>query len=173
MSFRNDSQNQDTGTHSESAVQRWLPLALILVLAAGAAVFLLRPGGKSVDVPRAELSQTNSPSAAREEPKAKPDFEKFKGRWVRTDGDYVVEVRSIDQDGKMDAGYFNPQPIKVAKAEASQDGAATKIFIELRDVNYPGCTYNLKYDAQNDALYGVYYQAAMEQDFDVVFVRMK
>jgi hypothetical protein len=154
-------------------MQRWLPLGLILALAAGAAVLLLRPGSKPVDTPKIEPSQANPAQASPSEAQAKPDFEKFKGRWVRTDGDYTVEVRSIDNDGKMDAGYFNPQPIKVAKAEVSQDGATTKVFIELRDVNYPGCTYNLKYDAQNDALYGVYYQAAMEQNFDVIFVRTK
>ena len=37
----------------------------------------------------------------------------------------------------MAAGYFNPKSIHVAQAEASREGNAVKVFIELRDVNYP------------------------------------
>lgn|GEM_PF-6342117 len=48
--------------------------------------------------------------------------------------------------------------IHVGKAEASRDSDATKVFIELRDVNYPGSTYTLDYEPANDQLKGVYYQ---------------
>lgn len=73
----------------------------------------------------------------------------------------------------MDATYSNPQPIRVSKAEASQEGAATKVFVELRDVNYPGSTYTLAYDAAGDKLAGIYFQAALQQKFEVVFERVK
>jgi hypothetical protein len=56
---------------------------------------------------------------------------------------------------------------------ASRDGAAVEVFIELRDANYPGSTYNLTYDPQSDQLQGIYYQAALQQQFEVFFVRMK
>jgi hypothetical protein len=102
-----------------------------------------------------------------------PAFEKLKGRWQRPDGGYVVDIRGVEPGGKMDAAYFNPGPIHVAKAEASQAGAVTKLFIELRDVNYPGSTYTLAYDAASDRLTGIYYQAALQQQFEVFFVRMK
>jgi len=46
-------------------------------------------------------------------------------------------------------------------------------FVELRDVNYPGSTYTLVYQAENDRLYGIYYQAALGQMFEVEFVRAK
>ena len=75
--------------------------------------------------------------------------------------------------GKMDAGYFNPRPINVSRAEASQEGTMIKVFIELRDANYPGSTYTLTYDPVRDELKGVYFQAALQQSFDVVFVRLK
>ena len=68
---------------------------------------------------------------------------------------------------------FNPRPIKVSQAEAAQEGATTKVFLELRDVQYPGSTYTLRYDPASDQLKGVYYQAALQQSFNVVFVRMK
>lgn len=73
----------------------------------------------------------------------------------------------------MDAGYFNPKPIHVAKAEASQDGVAMKVFIELRDVNYPGSTYTLTYNPENDQLSGIYFQALQQQSFEVFFTRMQ
>ena len=48
-----------------------------------------------------------------------------------------------------------------------------KVFIELRDVNYPGSTYTLTYDPASDQLKGVYYQAVEKQRFPVAYVRMK
>ena len=63
--------------------------------------------------------------------------------------------------------------INVSKAEASQDNGAIKVFIELRDANYPGSTYNLTYDPGTDQLQGIYFQAALQQQFEVFFVRVK
>ena len=73
----------------------------------------------------------------------------------------------------MAAAYFNPRPINVSQAEATLDGTTIKVFIELRDVNYPGATYHLAYDPRSDQLRGVYFQPALQQKFDVFFVRMK
>jgi hypothetical protein len=84
------------------------------------------------------------------------DFQKLKGRWQRPDGGYVLEVKSIAPDGSMDAGYFNPRSIHVARAEASRDGVEMKIFIELREVNYPGSTYTPSYELASDQLKGIY-----------------
>ena len=103
----------------------------------------------------------------------KPAFEKLTGRWQRPDGGYVIEIRSVEPDGRMNAAYFNPRPINVAKAEASQHGGTVNVFIELRDTNYPGSTYNLTYDPADDCLKGIYFQAAMGQTFDVYFMRLR
>lgn len=115
-------------------------------------------------------SATNPPSVS---VPAKPTFQTLTGKWLRPDGEYVLDIRSVDAGGKMLATYWNPRQINVAKAEAAQDGDAIKVFVELRDVNYPGCTYTLFYDATNDLLKGVYFQAAMQQNYDVVFERLK
>ena len=120
--------------------------------------------------PAAAVKATNPPAPAAT---PNPGFEKLKGRWLRPDGGYVIEIRSVERSGQMAAAYFNPQPINVSKAEASQAGTTTRVFIELRDVNYPGCTYNLTYDTASDQLEGIYYQAALQQRFEVIFVRMK
>ena len=103
----------------------------------------------------------------------KTAFQVLKGRWLRPDGGYVIEVKAIDDSGKMEAAYLNPKPINVSKAQATQEGTATKVFIELRDTGYPGSTYTLTYDPQSDQLKGIYFQAAMQQSFEVFFVRMK
>jgi len=73
----------------------------------------------------------------------------------------------------VEAAYFNPRSIHVGKAEASQEGGTVRVYIELRDVNYPGSNYTLTYDAKNDRLVGRYYQAVAGETFDVYFVRLK
>jgi hypothetical protein len=41
----------------------------------------------------------------------------LRGRWVRPDGGYVIEVRDAQAGGRLDAAYFNPRPINVSRAE--------------------------------------------------------
>jgi hypothetical protein len=100
-------------------------------------------------------------------------FERLNGRWLRPDGGYVLEIRSVDAGGTIDAVYLNPRPINVARAEATRDGSTLRIVVELRAPNYPGSTYTLTHDPSRDQLVGTYFQAALQQRFDVVFVRMK
>jgi hypothetical protein len=104
---------------------------------------------------------------------AASDFEKLKGKWLRPDGGYVLEVRQVAADGKIDAAYLNPRPINISKAAASSEAGQTKVFVELRDRLYPGNYYTLTYDAAKDQLSGVYHHLGIGQQFDVVFVRMK
>ncbi len=101
------------------------------------------------------------------------DFQPLVGRWQRTDGGYVIEIRSIEPDGKIKAGYFNPRPINVSRAQASMDTDHIKVEVELRDVGYPGSTYTLIYSPDKVTLFGYYYHAVSGQYFDVLFVRMK
>jgi hypothetical protein len=101
------------------------------------------------------------------------DFQSLSGRWLRPDGGYILEIRSVDPSGKIDGVYLNPKPINIAKAEASRDGSTVKVFVELRAPNYPGSTYTLTYDPQLNQLKGIYFQAVQQQSFNVYFVRMK
>jgi hypothetical protein len=100
-------------------------------------------------------------------------FERLTGQWLRSDGGYVIDIKRVDADGRMDASYFNPRSIHVSRAEASMVGASPKVLLELRDENYPGSRYDLTYDAALDALSGEYYQAALQQRFAVTFARVK
>jgi len=101
------------------------------------------------------------------------EFAVLRGKWQRGDGDYLIEIKSAAVDGKLDAHYFNPRPINVSQAQASRKDESLQVFVELRDVNYPGSTYKLTYDAKTDQLFGEYFQAAMKQTFDVAFGRVK
>jgi hypothetical protein len=100
-------------------------------------------------------------------------FGALPGRWVRPDGGYVINIKSVDAGGKLDAAYANPNPLPFARAEAAWDGKTIKLFFELRAGGYNGSTYTLAYDPAADVLKGVYYQAVAQQKFDVYFTRAK
>lgn len=103
----------------------------------------------------------------------KTDLQRLEGRWLRPDGGYVLELRDTRKDGSVTAVYFNPRSINVAKAVLSRTDGKINLFVELRDINYPGSTYNLQYDPKTDQLKGTYFQAIQRQTFDVEFVRVK
>jgi hypothetical protein len=127
-----------------------------------------------VPAPAATAPAATAPTAPEvppPSPAAVAGFERLKGRWLRPDGGYILEVRSISPEGKVDAAYLNPRPIHVARAEALRQGEALTLFVELRDTNYPGSTYRLTWDPGRDVLAGLYFQAVEQQTFDVEFVR--
>lgn len=139
-------------------------IAAVVVLAAAYMYW----GGRTSSPP--DQRTAGSPPAAAM-PKA--ELQRLVGEWVRPDGGYVLSIRRIAPDGRLEAAYLNPRPINVSRAEASVAGDTAKLFIELRDTGYPGSTYELIYDPRSDLLAGVYFQAAMGQRFDVVFLRKK
>jgi uncharacterized protein (DUF2147 family) len=130
-----------------------LPAVLSVLLASGSAASAEQP-------PRASGGRAAA-------------FDKLKGRWLRDSGGYIIEVRGVGPGGKVDAAYFNPRSIHVGKAQASEKGGSVALVVELRDVNYPGSTYTLTYDARNDRLVGRYFQAVTGETFDVYFVRLR
>jgi hypothetical protein len=147
--------------------------AVLLAVGMGAAGLLLRvrePGGTGSPEASPAAHRT---SAATITAAADSGLGALNGRWLRLDGGYVLEIRAVDAGGTIDAAYFNPQPIHVARAEATRDGSTLKVFVELQAPNYPGSTYSLTYDPGSKQLAGTYFQAALQQRFDVVFVKMK
>ncbi len=100
-----------------------------------------------------------------------PDPGKLVGRWLRPDGGYILQLTDPSPDGQLQATYFNPKPIHVARAAWKHQEGYLGAFVELRAPNYPGSTYTLAYDPAKDRLVGLYYQAAMQQQFEVEFKR--
>jgi hypothetical protein len=47
------------------------------------------------------------------------------------------------------------------------------VFVELRQTNYPGATYKLRYVPATDQLAGDYFQPLYQQTFRVHFLREK
>jgi uncharacterized protein (DUF2147 family) len=126
---------------------------------------------KPASPPTRSVSATDTNAAAT--PVVKPEFARLVGKWQRPDGGYVIEIKNVDPIGKLQVAYFNPNPINVSRAAAYQKDGGVKVFVELRDINYPGSTYDLAYDPQSDQLFGQYFQAALQQTFDVTFARLK
>jgi hypothetical protein len=141
---------------------------LLWVAALGS--LLVSCGSKTETSAPPPASQTNAVPAGAA---ASPELVKLVGKWQRPDGGYVVDIRGVDPSGKLDVGYYNPNPINVSRAAAWRDKGATKLVIELRDVNYPGSTYTLELNPQTDQLFGQYFQAALRETYEVVFTRLK
>ena len=99
------------------------------------------------------------------------DYEHLVGRWVRASGGYVLDIRDVQSDGKLELAYLNPRPINVSKAQADTEAGRINLFVELRDTHYPGNYYTLTYDSQNDCLVGVYHHLGIGQTMDVFFSR--
>ncbi len=145
------------GPVSPRGRRRSLVIAAVLVSAGILAATVVFRAGESRPIAVAEDSS----------------FGRLNGRWLRPDGGYVLEIRGAGTGGPIGAEYLNPRPIDVARASATREGSALKVFVELRAPNYPGSTYTLTYDPQQDQLQGTYFQAALQQSFTVLFVRMK
>lgn len=147
---------------------------IAMALLAGAAVFALLyrpPTGTSFESTAVEPALAPPPIADAAGARSPRDLQTLTGRWRRSDGGYVLEIRGVTATGAADVSYFNPKPIHVATARAAVDDGTLTVFVELRDVNYPGSTYSLVYEPATDRLTGIYYQAVERQRFDVVFTR--
>jgi hypothetical protein len=169
---RKPSTRQPLGTPGARRVSV-LTATIVLVVGIVAAVVLLRGG---------ELVGMGSPLPSPAVPGAHPavtaiaansGFQALHGRWLRPDGGDILDIRDVEANGTIDAVYLNPRPLTVASAEATRDGSTMQVFVELRAPGYPGSTYTLTYEPTRDQLVGVYFQAALQQRFDVVFVKMK
>ena len=131
---------------------------MVILLCAAAVMLQALPSAMATDAPK-------------QAPKV--DSKRLIGQWVRPDGGYIIEIKEIGKDGTLKAAYYNPRPINVARAEFSKKDDTLTVFIELRDVNYPGSKYNLKYDLKSDRLIGTYFQAVQGETYDVEFTRSK
>ena len=150
-------------------------LTVTVVLAVGlcAAMVLLRGGvlgGTGAPLPAPTVS--GGPAGATTG-RATAGRHALRGRWLRPDGGYILDIGDIDVSGNIEAVYRNPRPIHVTRAEVTGDGAALQVRVELRAPGYPGSTYTLHYEPTRDQLEGSYFQAALQQRFAVVFVRMQ
>lgn len=98
---------------------------------------------------------------------------KLAGRWQRTDGGYIIELKNPSADGKIEATYFNPNPIHVGRAGWQHNAGKIIVTVELQDINYPGSLYTLEFLHKEDRLSGLYFQAVEKVNYEVGFIRVK
>jgi hypothetical protein len=139
-----------------SRPNRWIAIAA-LVLVAAVAAFVWWGGNDRQD----DIASLHSLESA----------QRLVGRWQRTDAGYEIDIRHVDRNGTVEAVYLNPNQIHVSQARASDAEGGLDLFIELRDVGYPGATYQLRYSPEHDVLAGLYYQPTAGQTFEVAFER--
>lgn len=162
----NKKQENQHPVSSNKKINRIIIVAGILLAALGAYMFW----------PQAEtISEENINSPVPAAPSQAPiaDKEKLVGRWQRTDGGYVIELKNPNAAGLIEAGYFNPNPINVGKAAWQNKAGKLMVMVELRDQNYPGSIYTLEYQPQGDKLTGVYFQAVEKVSYNVEFIRVR
>ena len=135
------------------------------LMSCAAAFAASMPDGQAQQSPMITPSSTELASQAL--------FKALPGRWVRVEGGYVITIKAVETDGRLDASYANPRPLQFYTAIATNESGVPKLFFELRAGGYGGSTYTLSYDAASDRLMGVYDQVVVHQKFNVVFVRAK
>ena len=86
---------------------RLLVLLVIVVSAVLLVVFITKKGEKSNSNNASERHISESVTKA---PNTKTDVNKLKGRWMRIDGNYAIEITAIDAEGNMEAAYLIRSP---------------------------------------------------------------
>ncbi len=173
IDMRNESMKQKDGKSKKQTTTpatKWRRTLLVVVgviLLAVAFVMVWRTNNNSENAVSTASPASSAPARAGQDG--------LVGRWVRTDsnGGYTLEIRGASDNGKLDASYFNPNPINVGNAAWHSKEGSLSIVVELRDVNYPGSTYTLNFSKTNDQLVGTYFQAVEGVNYDVTFARLR
>jgi hypothetical protein len=138
-------------------------VALVVLAGAAALTFLL--------IPRASTRDSATAGQATTAPLEAGDNQALVGRWVRTDHPYVIDIRGMAPDGRLDVQYLNPRPINVSYATAVRRDGRLGVTIELNDQGYAGSLYSLTYEAGADRLVGTYRLPTRNEEFVVSFSR--
>jgi hypothetical protein len=145
--------------------------ALAFVIFAVFAV-LVSCGKKEESAPPSPDGVSSATNAASSDA-VRREFARLVGVWKRKELHYVLEIKSVDPTGTMDATYDISRPIALSRASAVCKNGVVKLFIELKDEKLSGSTYRLTYNPKADQLEGIYYQSAFKKTYSVTFERMK
>jgi hypothetical protein len=158
--------NQIPTSSQKNKTSRILIAAVILLAAIAAYMFW-----PSEETTAEENKTTQATVSAPPLPAA--EKEKLIGRWQRADGGYIIELKNPTQEGLIEAGYFNPNPINVGRSAWQSKDGRLMVLVELQDQNYPGSLYTLEYQSHVDKLTGTYFQAVERVSYNVEFSRVK
>jgi hypothetical protein len=121
-----------------------------------------------------EKSESSPQKESKQQEKFTPpaETEPVLGSWIRPDGGYNLHIMAFNKN-TVDAAYYNPNPIMVSETQWKIQDGYVYLFVKFDDVGYEGSYYSLGYYPDKDILMGFYYQAAMNQKFDIYFEREK
>ena len=153
---------------------RWISFFVILATIIAAFLFYNRQVSSADEEVKPDVVRETSPAPV---PVTNADLEtivkKLTGRWQRTDGGYIIDIKNPSPDGKIEAAYYNPNPIHVGRSGWQNSAGKIILTVELQDANYPGSLYTLEFFHQEDVLRGSYFQAVEKVNYDVEFRRLK
>ncbi|WP_041856072.1 hypothetical protein [Candidatus Korobacter versatilis] len=113
-------------------------------------------------------------SRSEAEPESNPvSLDRIVGQWTRSDTPARIEIRSVRDDGRLDASYYNPHSIHIETAAAKKERDYVRVYLKLQDPSEPGSTYRLNYDPALDVMRGDYYDGVARQKNEVAFARSK
>jgi hypothetical protein len=102
----------------------------------------------------------------------KQDKNLLKGIWQRTDAAGELTISEIQDNGFLNATYYNPKGITIEKAVWLNSSDVLRIYILFREDKYPGSSFSLNYMIEKDMLLGTYFDALTNESYTVSFKRV-
>ena len=98
--------------------------------------------------------------------------EKLTGKWIRDDGDYTLDIESVNENGTLNASYFNPKPIELGRTEWMMYKNKLHVLVELKGP-YVLSKCQLVYDAESKKLNGTFFQAVEQETYPIFFNKVE
>jgi hypothetical protein len=98
--------------------------------------------------------------------------EKLIGKWLRNDGVYSLEIKSVNENGTLDIAYFNPNSIELGRTEWMMYKGKLHVLVELKGP-YILSNYQLVYDEETKRLVGTFFQAIEQETYSIYFEKAK
>ncbi len=171
--MKHTGQNKPEVISSAKTVNRRLIFLLLIPVLIVAVFFIYKRQTPSQDENIMPVVTQDTVASATVAENLEDIVKKLEGRWQRTDGGYIIELKNPRPDGNIEASYFNPNPIHVGRAGWQNNAGKIIVTVELQDVNYPGSLYTLEFINAEERLMGSYFQAVEKVNYQVGFTRIK
>jgi hypothetical protein len=96
----------------------------------------------------------------------------IKGVWGRVDAAGEIKITEVLHGGSLKSTFYNPKLIAIEKSIWTNSSGVLRVYILLREDDYPGSSFTLNYVAVRDVLVGVYYDALTQKSYPVTFERV-
>lgn len=97
---------------------------------------------------------------------------KLTGKWLRDDGNYTLEIKSVNENGTLNVAYFNPKPTELGRTEWMMYKNKLHVLVELKGP-YVLSNYQLVYDEETKRLSGTFFQAVEQETYSIYFDKVE